>query len=324
VELVISEDNIAIDLEGEGVAKIADLIKPLIKKMISTTLTQQVKTLLPTVIDTDLNADLAITQERFGKAPLSLDFSHIKAPEVSAKGYIAANYNATFFDPEVSTSIPFTPVALPDRLDAGKDLQFFFSDYSINTLLFARFQAKEQVDLTSYLSLAGITLTTDSLAVAIPELVTKYGKGVPVEVQVQLTKDVPQFKFSSSGASLTGSNTITIIVNGEKAIVAENDGVSIIGHVSSDAGKIHGKIESWSLGTITIQSTTLTSANLVKEVTDFATTTVAQVNAALAEGLALPVFPGIDYTDAEIKNLEGYMHFGISVAKSAATKLSIE
>jgi hypothetical protein len=35
VELVINSDNISIDLEGEGVARIADLFKPLIKKFIS-------------------------------------------------------------------------------------------------------------------------------------------------------------------------------------------------------------------------------------------------------------------------------------------------
>jgi hypothetical protein len=88
----------------------------------------------------------------------------------------------SFFDPLVTVAIPFTPVAIPDRDDAGKDLQLFLTDYTVNTFLFAQYQANEQVDLTSYLSQMGVTITTDHIGAAIPELVTKYGKGVPVEL----------------------------------------------------------------------------------------------------------------------------------------------
>lgn len=103
-------------------------------------------------------------------------------PVVSSKGYIAAAVNGTFFDPEVSVAIPYTPVTIPERDDAGKDFQFFLTDYTVNSLLFARFQAKEQVDLTSYLSLLGVNITTDQLGAAIPELAAKYGSNVPVGV----------------------------------------------------------------------------------------------------------------------------------------------
>lgn len=57
VELVIIQDNISIDLEGEGVQKIADLIKPLIKSVIANQIPQLVKTLLPTIIDKNINQD---------------------------------------------------------------------------------------------------------------------------------------------------------------------------------------------------------------------------------------------------------------------------
>jgi len=78
------------------------------------------------------------------------------------------------------------------------------TDYTVNTLLLARHQAKEQVDLTSYLTQLGVNITTDKLGAAIPQLVTKYGSGVPVTVKIQLTKDVPQFKFTTADASLQG------------------------------------------------------------------------------------------------------------------------
>jgi len=254
-----------------------------IKSLIANQITQQIKTQLPTIINTNVNQDLALwgVQERFGQAPLSLDYALLATPQVDAKGFVAAQVNGTFFDPENVQPVPFTPVATPTRDDAGKDFQLFLTDYTVNSLLHARYLAKEQVDLTSYLSLLGVNITTSELGAAIPQLVTKYGANVPVEVQIQLTKDVPQFKFTTENASLTGSNIITLIVNGEKALVVENDGVNMVGHISNVGGKIFGKIEQYSLGTITIQSTTLgvDSATLTTEFTAFVKNNVDAINA---------------------------------------------
>ena len=49
----------------------------------------------------------------------------------------------------------------------------------------------------------GVNITTDEIGSAIPELVTKYGSGVSVEIQIELTKEIPEFKFTTEGASLT-------------------------------------------------------------------------------------------------------------------------
>lgn len=212
------------------------------------------------------------------------------------------------------------------RDDAGKDFQLFLTDYTVNTLLHARYLAKEQVDLTSYLSLLGVNITTSDLGAAIPQLATKYGANVPVEVQIQLTKEVPQFKFTTENASLQGSNIITLIVNGEKALVAENDGANIVGHISNVGGKIFGKIEQYSLGTITIQSTTLgvDSATLSTELNTFVKNNVDAINAALAVGLALPTIEGIDISDGEIKNFNGYIELGITLSKATKAAKALE
>jgi hypothetical protein len=132
---------------------------------------------------------------------------------------------------------------------------------------------------------------------------------------------VPQFKFTTENTSLTGSNIITLLVKGEKAIVAENDGASLVGHITNVGGKIFGKIESWSLGTITIQSTTLgvDAATLTTELKAFVTANVAAINAALAAGLTLPTIEGINISDGEIKNFNGYLELGLTLSK-AATK----
>jgi hypothetical protein len=144
VELVINQDNIAIDLQGDGVAKIADLVKPLIKSLISNQIVQQVKTQLPTIINTNINQDLAQwgVQANCSNASIVFDYALLGTPEVSAKGFVGAKVNGTFFDPLSSVAIPYSPVAMPDRDDAGKDFQLFLSDYTVNSFLFARYQAK--------------------------------------------------------------------------------------------------------------------------------------------------------------------------------------
>ena len=103
-------------------------------------------------------------------------------PEVNANGWMGAEFSGLFFNPLMTDAIPFSPVALPARDESGKDLQLFISDYSISTFFFARFQAQEIVDISSYLKALGVAITTDNIAVAIPELATKYGAGVAVDV----------------------------------------------------------------------------------------------------------------------------------------------
>lgn len=97
--------------------------------------------------------------------------------------------------------------------------------------------------MTSYLGLMGVNITTSDLGAAIPQLAAKYGANVPVDVQIQITKEAPQFKFTTENASVQGSNIITLLVNGEKALVAANDGASLSGQISNKGGKIFGKIE---------------------------------------------------------------------------------
>jgi len=122
------------------------------------------------MINTNVNADLALygVHDTFPNKSLTLDVALLATPEISAKGYVAAKINGTFFDPNSSAAIPYTAVPIPDRDDAGKDFQFFVTDYHVNTFLFARYQAKQNVDISSYLNMLGVTITTDDIGAAIP------------------------------------------------------------------------------------------------------------------------------------------------------------
>lgn len=108
-------------------------------------------------------------------------------------------------------------------------------------------------------------------------------------------------------------------MNGENALVVENDNASIVGHITNNGGKIFGKIESYSVGTVTVQSTTLgvDSATLATEFGAFVKQNVDAINAQLAAGIALPTIAGINISDGEIKNFDGYIQLGITLSKAA-------
>jgi len=134
-----------------------------------------------------------------------------------------------------------------------------------------------------------------------------------------LTKEAPQFKFTTQNASLKGSNIITLVVKGEEALVAENDGASLVGHIANKGGLITGAVDSYSLGDITIKSTTLgvDSQTLATELNAFVKQNVDAINVALAKGIPLPQLEGINISDGEIKNFDGYLQLGITLSKAA-------
>lgn len=249
---------------------------------------------------------------------LALDVAMTTTPVVSEKGYIDRQIVATFFNTDQQTKAPGTPVAIPTRVDSGKDFQFFLTDYTVQSLLFSRYQAQQTDNLTDLLSLANLTLTTDDLALAFPQFVTKYGSGVAVDALYQFTKDVPSFKFTADNAQISGSNIITLQVKGEKALVALNENANLATHLFIKDAKLFGKIDNYSTGKITIQSTTLgvDPATLVSQFETFAKNTVESINAKLAAGIDIPTLEGIVISDGEIKNFDGYLHLGINLSQA--------
>lgn len=181
-----------------------------------------------------------------------MDSAFLAAPQVSDKGYLAAQVNGTFFNPDHPQAGPYTPVQTPSRDDAGKDFQYFVTDYSINTLLHSRYLAQSQDNLSDLLQPLGKNITTDELGAVIPQILTKYGSGVAVDVLFQFANEEPQFQFTTENASLKGSNIITLQIKGENAIVALNEGANISLHLSVNNGKLFGKIDNYSVGKITI------------------------------------------------------------------------
>jgi hypothetical protein len=77
IDLVISQDNIAIDLQGDGVDEIADIVKPVIRSIISNQVTAAIKAQLPDIINNDVNQDIAAggSQYKFEDLPLVFDLA---------------------------------------------------------------------------------------------------------------------------------------------------------------------------------------------------------------------------------------------------------
>jgi hypothetical protein len=134
------------------------MIKPVIREVVANQVAEAIRQAVPIVVDEGVNADIASwgTQTKFEDMPLIFDEALVATPESNAKGYIGAIVNGTFFNPEKPAAIPYTLADLPLRDDTGLPFQIFISDYTVNTLLYARFLAQQEDNVNDYLGLLGL------------------------------------------------------------------------------------------------------------------------------------------------------------------------
>lgn len=182
----INPDDVDITLTGSLVTKIASVLIPLLKNTVIpsmiTTIESQVKTLVSTTVDQDLkHFGSQVALPDIGN--LTLDYAQIgHSPFVTTDKIFELNINGTTFDPHHLHNTGIQPVDLPVFNTSGKSAQGYVSEYTLNTTLQAAFDSGRTLNITQILSRVNFTLTTDMVGVAIPEIVTKYGKGKPVDI----------------------------------------------------------------------------------------------------------------------------------------------
>ena len=161
-----------------------------------------------------------------------------------------------------------------------------------------------------------MTVTTDQLAVVIPEFVTKYGAGKAVGISGMLVKAPIVTGFTSEGQTIKGDIRVTIMVESEVALIAEFNDFAGKGNIYSQAGSIFGNLGLASAGSIGANFTTtlgLTSDQVLAELQTLIDTEIVVVNQLLAAGIAVPSIMGIDLSDFELDFFKGYLEFGMSV-----------
>jgi hypothetical protein len=239
-------------------------------------------------------------------------------PTITTDNVFELAFNGTFFVAGKPLD-PITPVVFPLRNPTGKTLQGYLTDYVINTFLNVGFETGSVTDITELLAKLNVTLLTDDFANIIPELLTKYGPGLPVTIATGMVgSSAPTAAFTPSTNTFTGNFAITLGVGTETAIQAEFDLISfaaIFTTSTTSPGEVFGMIQKNSLGTISNYQSTLplTSAQLLSELQTNINTQIATLNTKLAAGVVIPSYEGIDFSDVELSNNAGFIEAGISV-----------
>lgn len=225
--------------------------------------------------------------------------------------------NGTFFDanhPKMPSVAPAT-FALHDP--KGKSAQLYITDYTINSALDSGFSTGNTLDVTYLLEhFLNFTVYTDDLAVVIPEVLTKYGKGKAVEFSGKFIKSASHTTFNATGQSLTGSLEITATIEKEVAIQASFEGAQAAAAIHSQSGSVFGNVAVASAGALgagfktTLGLTGTAFMGLVQGAID---TNVAKLNALLKAGIVIPKIAGIDVGNVEINFYKGYMELGLSL-----------
>ena len=318
--ITINPNDIDITLSGSAVAKIASIFVPLIKNSIIPSIIKTVQDTLKTTIEGTVDQDLALYGDQIVipyLAGVTFDYAQMAGPVVEADGTLEMTLNGTFFDADQAAPCPFPyfPAAFNVRNPAGKDIQTYMTDYTINTALLAGFQTGNTLDITYLLqNFLNLTVTTDNLALIVPEILTKYGSGKAVSISGAFVNSASEVHFATASSTIDGFLGFTITIDGETAIQGELNGIAAAGVLSSAAGVIYGDISKHSVGTVDkfVTSLGITVDQFTTELQTFVDTYISQANTALAAGIVIPTIKGVDISDIEINITEGLTEFGIS------------
>lgn len=254
-DITINPKDVDIKLTGGLVAKIAAVFIPFIKStvlpIIITTVTDGIKNVVDTTINTDLNVyGTQTVLPQFGG--VTADYGQMAIfDQISSDSYFEMAVNGTFFNENAVAQSAYLPAAFPVRDPNGKSLQGHLTDYTLNTLAEAGLSTGNTLDVTAILyKLLNLTVTTDNMAVLIPELLTKYGSGKAVGLAGKFINQPTNAKFTTSNAAANIWLAITVSVEGAEAIYAEFNAAKAAAMIQTTNGVLFGDFNTANIGTI--------------------------------------------------------------------------
>lgn len=237
--------------------------------------------------------------------------------KITSDNIVEMGVNGTFFDKTHLAASGLKPVAFPIRSAAGKPFQGYLTQYTVNTLLASACSTGNTLDVTYLLEkFFNLTVTTDNLAVVIPEVLTQYGSGKAVSMAGKFITDKSAVTMTKTNNEAKANLAITVTIDGAEAIYAEFNGINAIGQVSSKSGKIFGALSTSKIGTIAGFRTGIkgmTKESLTTELSTIVAKEVAVLNGLLKAGIVIPTVFGIDISDIELNCNDGFVEGGISV-----------
>lgn len=321
-DIGVNPDDIDVTLTGGLVAKIANVLIPIIKSSVIPSLINQVEQTATTLVNGQLDDDLKLygTQELIPfLGGVTVDYAQIGGPQFTAGEVFQMGLNGTFFDASHVHKASMAPAAFALRDTSGKDAQLHLSDYTVNTAVDAGFTTGLDLDITHILGLLNVTVTTDEVAVVIPEVVTKYGAGKPVGLSGKWVTAPAAGHFHKGTADFNANLQVTMTINNEKAIFGTFNGIAGNFSIHSASGKVFGNVAAATVGTIADFTTTLgvTAEAFQKSLQDQVTQYVGELNKLLEAGVVIPSIMGVDVSDVEIDMEEGYLVLGVSLSPTS-------
>jgi len=170
-------------------------------------------------------------------------------PTVTTDNVLEVTVNGTLFDIHDPAAIAELPASFNVRNPAGKTFQAYLTDYVINSALDASFRTGNFVDVTHLLSLVNVTLTTDDIGTVFPEILTKYGSGKNVTIDLEFVNTTSSAKITTE-VEATAYVNLGIQIEGQSVMSAEFDAANAIATFSSKNGLIYGGISHYTLGNV--------------------------------------------------------------------------
>jgi len=130
----INPDDIDIQLTGGLVAKIANILIPLLKNSVIPEMIQQIETTAVTMINDQVDQDLQIygSQEEIPYlGGVTADYAQVGGPQFTAGSIFQMGVNGTFFDSQHIKAPTGAPAAFALHDPKGKDAQGYLTDYTI-------------------------------------------------------------------------------------------------------------------------------------------------------------------------------------------------
>jgi len=230
-------------------------------------------------------------------------------PTVTSSEVLEVTMDGTFYDANAPETYSITPAPFSVYNPQGKTFQGYLTDYVLNTNMKACLDTKNTLDITYLLQkFAKVTITTDEIGVAIPELLTKYGSGKAISLKAAFVEKPGVAKFTPTLDSITDLNlAVTLGVGSDVAISAQFNAGAAAGLLNAKSGSLFGNISQHTIGTISNFSTTLgmDAATFQKEFQAFVDSNVATLNSQLSAGIKVPTFLGISVSDFELNSSNG-------------------
>lgn len=100
IDINVNSDDIDVTLTGGLVAKIANILIPLIKSSVIPSLINQVESTATSLINEQLNQDLALygTQQQIPFLGFDIDYAQVGGPQFTSDKVFQMGLNGTFFD----------------------------------------------------------------------------------------------------------------------------------------------------------------------------------------------------------------------------------